>query len=99
MTTQEMIAQAHQLARKTPGYRYNPQVLESIITTGLPEGVVLATMGGQKALREGGEIICLSIEDNKEIKRVPLTREMEEKLLIAYAVKQSTLSTTMGSLA
>ncbi len=99
MNTQEMINKAHELARKTPGYRYNPQVLESIITTGLPEGVVLATMGRQKAVREGGEIICLSVEDNKEIKRMPLTKEIEEKLLIAYAVKQSTLSTTMGSLA
>jgi hypothetical protein len=55
-------------------------------------------MGGQKAVREGSEIICLSIEGNKEIKRIPLTREIEEKLLIAYAVKQSALSTTMGSL-
>jgi hypothetical protein len=98
MNTQEMIAKAHQMARKTPGYRYNPKTLEQIINTGLPEGVVLATMGGQKAVREGSEIICLSIEGNKEIKRIPLTREIEEKLLISYAVTASTLATTMGSL-
>lgn len=95
MNTQEMINKAHELARQRPGYWYNPQILEEIINTGLPEGELATMAGGQKVIRKGGEVIYIT--DNKK-KSVPLTREIEEKLLIAYAVKQSALSTTMGSL-
>ena len=98
MTKQEMIIEAHYLARKAPYYRYNPEVLEQIVISGrLPEGVVLCTMGGQKAVREGNEII-ITDNNNKEIKRHTLTKALEEKLLIAYAVKESVIPTTMGSL-
>jgi hypothetical protein len=100
MDTKEMIAKAHMLARKTPGYRYNPEVLESIINTGvIPEGVTLATMGEQKVLRDGDDIISVSITDNKEIHRKPITQDIKEKMLIVYAVNASALPVTMGSLA
>lgn len=96
MTT-ELIAKAHEQAKKTPGYAYNPQTLESIITAGvIPEGVTLATAGEQRLVRNGNDIVC--IKDGKETRRTPLTPATEQQMLVAYAVTASKLGTTMGSM-
>lgn len=96
MTT-ELITKAHEQAKKNPGYAYNPQTLESIITAGvIPEGVTLATAGEQRLVRDGNDIVC--IKGGKETRRTPLTPATEQQMLVAYAVTASKLSTTMGSM-
>jgi len=97
MTTTELIAQAHEIAKKPMGYRYNPETLESIITAGvIPEGVTLATAGEQRLVRNGNDIVC--IKNGKETRRTPLTPATEKQMLVAYAVTASKLCTMMGSM-
>jgi len=94
-TTAALITKAHEQARKIPGYAYNPQTLEAIITAGeLPVGVTLATSGDQNLIREGNEILC--VKNGQITRRTPLTPASEQQLLVAYAVSASKTPTTMG---
>jgi len=85
MEVEALIKQAHSIAQSVPLYRYNPQVLEKVIREGaIPEGAVIAYVGGQKLVREGDEAVCY--KDGKATKRTAITEEMRPKLLVQYAV-------------
>jgi hypothetical protein len=87
-TTKE---KAKQAAESTLGYSYNADILSAIVDAGylaIPDGVSLMTQGEQVITLEAGAIICR--KDGIITKTTPITTpEMQEQVLIMYAVKTS----------
>lgn len=78
-------ARAQQLARQSP-VRTEMTVVDTVIDTGLPDGLVMAREGGQFCRIEGADLVLLSA-DGVELKRRTPTPEQWDGVILGYALE------------
>jgi hypothetical protein len=89
-TTQDLIAKATAELQSRPGYRFNPRVLEEIITAGVvPDRAIIQTGQDVVAVYYADRIAKVRLSDKVETGSMPMTPALHEMALLQYAKREA----------